>query len=271
MHDWIWNLWAGLTGACVGSFINVVNSRLSRENPVSLMDRSSCLQCHSVIAWYDLVPVLSWFLLKGRCRNCSVRISLRYPLNELLFGILGTICWHYSNSPLEALEAFTVLALLISIAWIDLDAWMIPISLLTGLFLNGFGYALFADPSLFYERVLVAGVIFGFFAVFLLFTTWIFRKVGRIGAQDQAMGWGDPILLAAIAANLPWHWLSWVVLLGSLQGLMSYCLFPIIRSYRGADSWSPPSGALPLGVFLSLAAIEIKLWILMFPSLTLKS
>ncbi|MCS7080163.1 MAG: prepilin peptidase [Chloracidobacterium sp.] len=90
---WFWAIWAFVLGSCVGSFLNVVIYRLPRGGSVNSPARSYCPSCQTTIAWYDNLPIISFFILRGRCRACGARISWQYPLVELATGLLflGTL------------------------------------------------------------------------------------------------------------------------------------------------------------------------------------
>ena len=167
--------WAFLMGACVGSFLNVVILRLPSDEHSFFTKRSYCYNCHQTLYWRDMVPIFSWFILKGKCRFCHHRISFRYPLVELFIATLALLCAVFAESPVQGLEIFIFCTVLVAVGLIDLDTWMIPLQLpilvtLTGL---GFGYAQGMD--VFYSRLIgfVAG--FAFFALFLLGSTWVLR------------------------------------------------------------------------------------------------
>src|SRR3989338_3707640 len=154
-----------ITGACIGSFINVVILRLGSPEHDFLTARSYCYNCRQKLLWCDMVPVLSWFYLRGRCRHCHHRFSFRYCLVELFVGILAVLCAQH-------LEIFIFCTVLIAIGLIDLDTWMIPLQLPVLIVLTGLSFGYWQSLELFYERLvgLLAGFIF--FAVFLVLSTW---------------------------------------------------------------------------------------------------
>lgn len=229
--------WTGAVGLALGSFLNVVIARLPAG--VSIVHpRSRCPKCESAIAWYDNIPVLSWLLLRGRCRACRVHISWRYPFIELLGGVLAcalVLRWGLSWGTLELLIfAFGLLAL----SFIDLDTFEVPLEILglltlNGLIFGGLGFWLptanpwpvwlssMADPSISGGLAARAiGLLVGFLAlaaVNVVFTYW-FRLRGRLEGDQWAMGWGDPLLLGAMGSTLGWHAIPLVVFLSSIQG-----------------------------------------------------
>ncbi len=126
--DWVVEVCLWLTGLCVGSFLNVVVYRLPLELSIRKPARSFCPRCRADIAWYDNVPVLSWFLLLGRCRNCRASISVQYPLIEALTGLAFVLVYHLlfvvpSRNGVSAPELPTDLPLLLT--WLVLVSGLV--------------------------------------------------------------------------------------------------------------------------------------------------
>ena len=187
-----------LTGMVVFSFLNVVIYRLPKKQDF-VKGRSFCPSCGCQLRGYDMIPVLSWILLRGRCRNCGGRISFRYPLMEVAGGLLCLLClyrfgrWNgffYQISG-EMLLAFCVISVLAVIFWIDFDTMEIPNGLTAVLIIPAIlSLAVMDGPGLL-SRVI------GFFSVslpMLLLTM----------AVDQACGGGDIKLMAVIGFFLGW-------------------------------------------------------------------
>ena len=126
MPDWVVIAGASLLGLFIGSFLNVVIWRVPRGESV-VQPPSHCPSCDRELGVVDLVPVLSWVALRGRCRTCKASVSARYPLVELLTGVLfGGMAWRFGWSwELGAYLAFT--AALIALSFIDLDVHRLPI------------------------------------------------------------------------------------------------------------------------------------------------
>jgi len=121
------------TGACIGSFLNVVISRLPEKGSFMSESRSHCPACGQTIRWYDLFPVVSWIILLGRCRDCKARIPFRYPVVEALGAIFALACLLVFGLSLLALMVFAVTMILLAIALIDFDTTQIPDSLIIAL------------------------------------------------------------------------------------------------------------------------------------------
>lgn len=117
----------GIFGALVGSFLNVVIYRIPLHRSI-VSPPSACTGCGSRIRGYDNIPVLSWLLLRGKCRSCKAPISMRYPVVELFTGILfGVVAWKFHASTLSLLIAFLYLAAVsIVLGLIDLDTHTLP-------------------------------------------------------------------------------------------------------------------------------------------------
>ncbi len=115
-----------LFGICIGSFLNVIIFRLPKGILLFKNNRSFCFSCKEKIAYYDLIPLLSYFILGGKCRNCKAKISIRYPLVEFATGLIACLCLWQFGLTLKAFCAFTVGAIFICISLIDMDRMEIP-------------------------------------------------------------------------------------------------------------------------------------------------
>lgn len=206
---WIWELFAFLVGICVGSFLNVVIARVPEGLSVS-KPRSRCPKCGHQLSWYENVPLLSWLVLRGRCRGCKAPISIRYPVVELLVGLLALALVRRYGLDWPSLTFFIFCALLVAITYIDLDHWIIPHVLTMPGIVIGI-LASLGNPALSLRDASI-GALVGFFgfAGFAFFAGKIFNK--------DALGAGDWWLLSMIGAFLGWQALLPVVLLASVQG-----------------------------------------------------
>jgi leader peptidase (prepilin peptidase)/N-methyltransferase len=249
--------WLTLLGAVVGSFLNVVIARVPRGESV-VRPRSRCPRCGATIAWYDNVPVLSWVLLRARCRACAAPIPARYPLVELLGAAAGLLAWRRHGLSAAALAELAFAAVLVALAFIDLDTWLLP-HLLTWP-LVAFGLAMSAfELSAASLLSSVWGAVIGFAAFALV------SVVGEKVFKKEALGFGDVWLLAGLGAWLGVRALLPVVLLASLQGsVVGIALLLLGRSEPGpepahpaaGEEWVPPRHAVPFGPFLALGALE---------------
>ena len=235
-------------GACIGSFLNVVIHRLPRgESLVS--PRSRCPECRTTIAWYDNLPLASWLVLRGRCRHCGGKIDARYPIVELLTGLIAFGLHARWGLSLQSLVGFYFACTLLAIAYIDLDFGTIP----DVLSLSGLIVGLATSPLLHPEapvQAIETAVVGALLGGGLLFTVaWTYeRATGREG-----MGGGDIKLLAMIGAFLGWQGVLLTLLLGSLVGSAIGISLMITR---GADA----KLAIPFGPFLSIGAFVALFW-----------
>ena len=264
---------AFLFGAVVGSFLNVVVARVPAGESI-VHPRSRCPGCRTPIAWYDNVPVLSWMLLRGRCRACRAGISFRYPLVELLGGAASLVAVSRHGLSLAALAEFGFAATLLTLSSIDLDTWLLPHVLTVPLLVAGVGLSalgLTSAPSF-------LGSLGG------AATGWLsFAAVSVIGEKvlrKEALGFGDVWLLGGIGAWVGVAGLLPVVLLASLQGtVVGLALIVMGRGQPGPEEaavaapdapppvdpdpdadWIPPRNAVPFGPFLAAGALE-WLWL----------
>jgi leader peptidase (prepilin peptidase)/N-methyltransferase len=251
-------LWVFATGAVVGSFLNVVIARVPKGQSV-VSPGSRCPRCGNPIAWFDNIPILSWLLLRARCRKCGLPISVRYPLVELITGILAVAIVRQQGATWTALAYFAFLAILLALSYIDLDSWLLPHQITWPLLALGLVSPLW-NPALTYaEAAIGAAAGFAAFAAVALFGEKILKR--------DTMGWGDVWLLAAIGAWLGWQALLPVILLSAVQGAAVGTLLLATRrdpdpapppepGPAGDDDWVPPKHAVPYGPFLALAAME---------------
>jgi leader peptidase (prepilin peptidase)/N-methyltransferase len=123
--SWFWPTSLGLYGLLFGSFANVLIWRFPRGESV-VSPGSHCPSCDHAIRWYDNVPVVSWLLLRGRCRDCGARISARYPLVELLSGALWLAAGLRFGVSVRAVVCVAFFYLLLALTFIDLDTYRLP-------------------------------------------------------------------------------------------------------------------------------------------------
>ncbi len=200
---------AGLFGALIGSFLNVCIYRLPRQESIA-WPGSHCPKCSHHIAWYDNIPILSYFALAGRCRHCTVRIPFRYPLVEILnaLGYVGLL-WFFGLSWTAAAYGLLYSALLV-VAGTDLSHKIIPNAVTFPGIMVGLVSASTILPLGFLNSVL--GILIG--GGILWFLAWaspyLFGKEG--------MGGGDIKLLAMIGAFLGWKPALMTIMVGSFLG-----------------------------------------------------
>ncbi|MBI3180837.1 MAG: prepilin peptidase [Myxococcales bacterium] len=202
-------IWLAALGLVVGSFLNVVIARLPAEQSI-VRPRSRCPSCGHSIPWYENIPIFSFLALRGRCSACKKPISVRYPLVELLTATLFLACWRRFGWEYPLAPALLFASLLIALAFIDAEHWLLPLELtVPGMVV---GLAMAAPMGL--DRLWAAslGLSVGFLSFRLL------EYVGWKAFRREALGAGDKFLFGLIGAFLTHRPLLVVLGLASLQG-----------------------------------------------------
>ena len=259
-----------LFGATLGSFLNVVIHRLPRRESV-VKPRSRCLACDHAIRWYDNIPVLSFFLLGRKCRDCGQPISFRYPLVEALTAGLALALWFKFGLSKELAVHFAFTAALIATTFIDIDHRIIP------------------------NEISLPGILIGFACSFLWEGFWVSSLIGLLAGGGgllglsllyafirgrEGMGMGDVKLLAMLGAWLGWQCLLFVLLFASIQGVLTAVILwisgvqlkpPLPEEWEeeeDAEKEKEPEeageepapsfllAAIPFGPFLAVSAVE---------------
>jgi leader peptidase (prepilin peptidase)/N-methyltransferase len=265
-----WRMFGGFAlvlGLLIGSFLNVCIARLPEDRSV-VSPPSHCPSCGAGIRWYDNIPVLSWLLLRGRCRDCGTGISSLYPTIELLTGLLALLLfWRVIPDP-SALTpahgaAFVVqlafVAMLEVATFVDLRHYIIPdevsiyaapVGIFSAVLLSWLGY-----PDAVSWKHSVLGAFFGAGVLVLIMTLyWVVRR-------KEGMGWGDPKLLAMIGAFVGVvPGVPFVLFFSTLAGSVVGITLLLVRRSAGWGMSSP----LPFGPFLALGAV---VWLLRGPEL----
>lgn len=258
---------AVVLGLLIGSFLNVVILRVpvrmewqwkrdareilelsavdEPEPPGIVVKGSHCPKCgHALSAWEN-IPVLSWLLLRGRCRGCGTSISLQYPLVELLTGLaFGAVVWQFGMS-WQALAALVFTAMLIAASGIDLRTTLLPDSLTLPLLWLGLLISLapvFVDaPSA------IIGAAAGYLSLWSVF--WLFKLL----TGKEGMGYGDFKLLAALCA---WSGISALIPTLLMSSLIGAVIGSLWLSLRGKDKATP----IPFGPYLAAAGWVQLMW-----------
>lgn len=185
---WLMIVPAFVLGLLIGSFLNVVIARLPAGEDI-VVTASHCPKCGERIAWYDLIPVVSFLALRGRCRKCGAPISKRYPAVELLTGcVYALIVWRYGLSVNAVFFALSA-SILIAAAFIDADTRRIPNGLTLTLLLTAVLYRFLTGAS---WQTWVAGALSVALPLYLL---WLISKGGLIGLGDIKLYVGAGLLL----------------------------------------------------------------------------
>ncbi|HID57215.1 TPA: prepilin peptidase [Candidatus Poribacteria bacterium] len=238
-------------GLTVGSFLNVCIYRIPKGLSVFKPSRSFCPSCGRAIRWHDNIPLLSFLILRGRCRYCKEPISVRYPLVELLTAVIFSLLLRRYGFTAEFIGYCLLSAMLIAVSFIDLSHYIIPNKItLPGM---GLGLAFAAVLTLLHHRPSMivnraVGLVVGGGVILLM------SLIGSLIFRREAMGMGDVKLTAMIGAFMGFYpHVILVILLSAVMGSVVGGGYMLIRRV-GLKS------AIPYGPFLSAAAIISTLY-----------
>lgn len=253
----VWPLFAGLIGLCIGSLLNVVIYRLplmmqqeekalvmdylSRQSPANplveetlsarlnlFLPRSHCPNCQHSLAWYDNIPLISWLLLAGRCRYCRQSVGWVYPVIELVMGLTAILLASYMLPGPNWVMMMAFGSLLLPLAVIDFRHQILPDVLTLSLLWCGLFWQWLVQPDFLGDAVL--GAIGGYLALWLLYWGMWFMT------RREGLGYGDFKLLAALGAWLGWQKLPEILLLASTATL----IVTLVCSKKRENGWSQP-------------------------------
>ncbi len=262
----IFPFFSGLLGLLVGSFLNVVIHRLPRMmerdwqcqcadlrgeaipegEEISLVrPRSRCPACGHSISALENIPVLSWLVLRGKCSACQAPISARYPLIEILTGLLTAGAATHFGFGWGALGAFLLIWALVSLTFIDFDTTYLPDAITLPLLWCGL---LFNVGNTYTDLAsAVIGAVAGYLALWSVY--WAFKLL----TGKEGMGYGDFKLLAALGAWMGWQLLPVIVLLSSVVGAI-VGMSLIVLAKRGREI------PIPFGPYLAAAGLIAFFW-----------
>lgn len=248
-------------GALIGSFLNVCISRWPEGGSV-VKPRSRCPRCRKPIVWYDNIPVVSWLVLRARCRNCGEPISALYPIVEFTTGVIWLVSFAVFGPTFFALRLAVFATILLGIAVTDARVFDIPdgFTVFGFIWILGTSVAawvlgdqtLFADPGdAFIGACTGAGAVA------------IARWLGEAALKREAMGFGDVTLMAFVGAAVgPVRALVTVF----LAALLAVAALPLLRlaglprANAAEEHEAETSGHIPFGVFLAPAAVAALVW-----------
>ncbi|MEA3223738.1 MAG: prepilin peptidase [Thermodesulfobacteriota bacterium] len=239
----IWVSAVVIGGLIIGSFLNVCIYRIPQDESI-IVPGSHCPKCGAKIAPWDNIPILSYLFLRGRCRNCKVKISPRYPLVEAITALLALGLLYRFGPTLDFAIYFILVCALVVVTFIDIDHQIIP------------------------DRISISGILIGLVAIYWLPVSYKDALIGLVLGGGilmgviygyyfitgkQGMGGGDVKLLAMIGVFIGWKGVLFTILtssaIGSVVGLTWIAL-------THKDTRSP----IPFGPFLSLGAIIYLFW-----------
>ncbi|MCS7258622.1 MAG: prepilin peptidase [candidate division WOR-3 bacterium] len=227
-----------ILGLIIGSFLNVCIYRIPRHISI-VYPPSRCWNCHKPIKPYDNIPLISYLILKGRCRYCKKKISWRYPLVEMLTACLFVLLYFKFGLGLDFIKQTIFIALLIIIGFIDFEFQIIPNSItfpgiIVGLFLNYRAHNYFRE--IFGGVLLCAGIL------------WLFRMIGFWIRKQEMMGLGDVKLAAMVGAFLGLKNGLLSIFIGVLLGILVWSILMLLRLRSRKD-------LIPFGSFMAIGCI----------------
>jgi len=240
-------LYVALVGLIVGSYLNVVIFRLPRGLS-TVLPRSRCTGCGTLIRPYDNIPVLSWLFLGGRCRTCRARISWRYPLIELITAALFVLSFLRFGLTVEAPVAALFCAGMVVLAAIDVEHYILP----DRITYPGIALGVLLQPFLSWARIgegtlgallgALAGALLGAGILLAIWWGWYLLR------HEEGMGLGDVKMLALIGAFLGWRGVLVALFFSALSGAV---IGLALMAWRGLEMKSK----LPFGAFLALGGL----------------
>jgi leader peptidase (prepilin peptidase)/N-methyltransferase len=236
------SVFVALVGLVIGSFLNVCIYRMPRDLSV-VWPASRCTACGREISWYENIPVVSWAVLRGRCRTCGEPISLMYPLIELLTA--GVFVATYAVFGLTSLFAVRAVfgAAMIVLLVIDLQHQILPNEITLSGIVVGLAASLVAEPG---WRDALIGAIAGGGVLWLV--AWAYERL----RHQEGLGFGDVKMLAMIGAFLGWKLMVLTLVGASILGSLTAGVLMV----SGRADWQ---SKLPLGTFLAVTAVPVGL------------
>ena len=229
-----------LFGLCIGSFLNVCIYRLPLSKSITKPSRSICPDCGATIHFYDNIPVVSYLLLKRRCRHCGFIIPFRYPMVEILTGLSALFILKHFGLSIDFFVYFVFIAALIVVVFIDLDHRIIPdVITLPGIPVF-FCLSFLLPEGNWINSVL--GILVG--GGSLLTVAWVYALL----TGKEGMGGGDIKLLAMAGALVGWQGVLFTIFVSSASGALIGIIL-MLRTRKGLKL------AVPFGPFISLGVV----------------
>ena len=249
-----------LLGAVFGSFANVCIKRIPLGIPLVFKPGSMCLSCKKPIKWHDNIPVISYFILKGRCRSCGERFSPAYPAVEFITGLLfAAVYWKFNGQGVTTIITFLFFVLLmVIISGIDIEHRIIPDILSLMLAVAGVAFSPF-NPVLDYGLPFLKGnpvlIRMAVSAAGLVAAGLIYLAIAFMGEKifrQEALGGGDIKLIAGIGAYAGIINVLWVIFLASVLGAVAGIALIASGIKKRRDT-------IPYGPYICAAAILVML------------
>lgn len=228
-----------IAGLFFGSFFNCIANRLSKNESI-IRPGSHCENCKHELAWYELIPVFSYLFLKGKCKKCHTKLSIWYPLTEILTGILFALSYIRFGFTIETLISITIVSILIITFISDINYYIILDEVVF--------IGLIVMAGLMYFNASISGLIKSFIgSIFMGGIMTLIKFIGDKAFKTESLGWGD-VKLSLIAGFILGIKLGTVyIFLGSLIALP----FGIVSSFKSKTE------IIPFGPFLSISLLVI--------------
>ncbi len=239
LPQWFVTACAFAVGAVVGSFLNVLIHRVPRGESI-VRPASRCPRCGRPIRWYDNVPILSWILLRARCRDCAGPIPVRYPLVELAGGLVGALAVSRWGPGPAGIEAALFSWITVALALIDLEHQILPDVMTLPSLAGGLAFSFAGGLATPLESLLGAVVGAAIPALIIV----VYKRIRGI----EGMGWGDVKYLGAIGAVVGVQGMLMVLILGAVSGALVG--LALVAAGRGTART-----ALPFGTFLGMGVL----------------
>jgi len=233
---------AFIFGTIIGSFLNVLIYRLPRGKSPLKPIFSFCPSCEKKIEWYDNIPIISYIILKGKCRHCGAKISIQYPLVEFLTGFASVLAYLKVGFSVDYLFLLFFFSAMITLSFIDFEFKIIPDEINYTGFAVGLIYS-FVRSDNFTPLDAIIGAMFG--AGFLLIIKILYEKYKGI----EALGWGDIKLLLFIGSFTGWFGALFTIFVGSLLAT----LISLLDLYLNKKNEDFKNYELAFGPYLAIA------------------
>ncbi len=226
-----------LYGIVIGSFVNVLIYRLPKHENIAV-EHSHCMSCGHKLGWYDLVPLLSYIFLKGKCRYCKAKISLQYPLIEAVNGVGYVVIFYFAGLNLFSILYALTFSVLVAVTVIDWRTYEIPPALNIVIAVLGVIMTVL-DRTYWASHLIGAVCVSGFLLILFILT------------QGRGIGGGDIKLMAAAGLLLGWRKIIFALVIGCIIGSIIHL---ILMKIKGKDR------VLAFGPYLSVGIVTMMIW-----------
>ncbi len=243
---------AFVAGLLIGSFLNVCVYRLPRDLSVVKPARSFCPHCEKTIAWYDNIPLLSFLILRAKCRHCGAKILWRYPAVELATGVAFAICMFAFGLTAVGAKWAVFAAIQIALIASDFEERILPDEFTLGGTVIGIVFAYFVPVSYVdgWPSVIEAAIGAGVMSGMIWLVGWLYQKV----RHREGMGFGDVKMIAMIGAFLGLQWTLMTLIAAAFVGAIGGLIYIFLARKKASEY------ELPFGSFLGIAALAVAIY-----------